>query len=72
MVLDVIEPWIVLGLDVIEPIMVGSDVVDPFCWFRCYRTYDCWWVWEVPPCLMLLALFKMFSNTPDEALVETR
>ena len=44
MVLDVIEPWIVLGSDVIEPIIVGSDVTKPLCWFRCYRTYDCWWV----------------------------
>ena len=40
MVLDVIEPWIVLGSDVIEPIIVGSDVIEPLCWFRCYRTYD--------------------------------
>ena len=44
MVLDVIEPWIVLGSDVIEPIIVGSDVIEPLCWFRCYRTYHCWWV----------------------------
>ena len=29
MVLDVIEPWIVLGSDVIEPIIVGSDVIEP-------------------------------------------
>ena len=27
MVLDVIEPWIVLGSDVIEPMIVGSDVI---------------------------------------------
>ena len=29
MVHDVIEPWIVLGSDVIEPIIVGSDVIEP-------------------------------------------
>ena len=30
MVLDVIKPWIVLGSDIIEPIIVGSDVIEPF------------------------------------------
>ena len=29
MVLDVIEPWFVIGSDVIEPMIVGSDVIEP-------------------------------------------
>ena len=28
---------IILGSDVIEPMIVGSDVVEPLCWFRCYE-----------------------------------
>ena len=28
---------IVLGSDVIEPMIVGSDVVEPLYWFRCYE-----------------------------------
>ena len=28
---------IILGSDVMEPMIVGSDVVEPLCWFRCYE-----------------------------------
>ena len=38
MVLDVIEPWIVLGSDVIEPMIVGSDVIEPLCFQRADQT----------------------------------
>ena len=49
-VLDIIEPWFVFGSDVIEPMIVGSDVIEPMIIGG---------FWEVPPCLMLLALFQM-------------
>ena len=45
MVVDVIEPWIVLGSDVIELIIVVSDVIEPMIvgGFRRYHHASCYW-----------------------------